>query len=325
MIAGTTPVQQVKKSSTTLQAYYVIFFLAFALKLLQVFTRLWNDQWVLVLVSLCFDLFSVTLHIVLACVDPGYLKNRSQIDFMQRLKIFDSSQLCPECETIRTSRSRHCIICHRCVDRYDHHCPWINNCVGVRNHNVFLLYILCQFVSVIITCSLGVLILVEYIEEPQATYESSLLYSQLERAFGLFDEEFFLGSVGLVILLSFAFVIPLVKLISVQLANFFSGRTTNERFSRALMNQLRSSESSSEDDYEFDTSDKEHVSSSNGLASESQNKSGPEMFEHQFKSKSHAVQRFEYDQFGNEVLEIIDSSTKKPIQQHRGSAQAKLL
>ena len=28
------------------------------------------------------------------------------------------------------------------MERYDHHCPWINNCVGVRNHNLFLSLIL---------------------------------------------------------------------------------------------------------------------------------------------------------------------------------------
>lgn len=28
------------------------------------------------------------------------------------------------------------------MDKFDHHCQWINNCVGKDNHKVFYLYIL---------------------------------------------------------------------------------------------------------------------------------------------------------------------------------------
>ena len=65
---------------------------------------------------------------------------------MELLKYYEASQLCPECKVIRTSRSRHCSVCHRCVERFDHHCPWINNCVGVKNHRVFLCFIIFQLI-----------------------------------------------------------------------------------------------------------------------------------------------------------------------------------
>lgn len=41
-------------------------------------------------------------------------------------------------------RSKHCQACQHCVRRYDHHCPWIENCVGERNHRWFVLYLAVQ-------------------------------------------------------------------------------------------------------------------------------------------------------------------------------------
>lgn len=48
---------------------------------------------------------------------------------------------CKRCEPplLRPPRAHHCRICGMCVLKFDHHCPVINNCVGLRNQKVFLL------------------------------------------------------------------------------------------------------------------------------------------------------------------------------------------
>lgn len=50
--------------------------------------------------------------------------------------------VCTRCETFRPPRAHHCRICQRCIRRMDHHCPWINNCVGERNQKYFIQFLI---------------------------------------------------------------------------------------------------------------------------------------------------------------------------------------
>lgn len=54
------------------------------------------------------------------------------------------SQLCATCRIVRPLRAKHCAVTGRCVEVFDHYCPWVGNAVGKGNRGLFLAFLLLE-------------------------------------------------------------------------------------------------------------------------------------------------------------------------------------
>lgn len=74
---------------------------------------------------------------------------------------------CVTCQLYRPPRSSHCRLCGNCVDTFDHHCPFVNNCIGARNYRYFMGFLL-SLTMLCVAVLIGFLISVNQTAHPHA-------------------------------------------------------------------------------------------------------------------------------------------------------------
>lgn len=87
----------------------------------------------------------VTSHLTASLIDPSEnelrklaVNNVPEFDRDIHAHVIENGR-CHLCNIhTSTRRTKHCSICNKCVDQFDHHCKWLNNCIGRRNYVAFI-------------------------------------------------------------------------------------------------------------------------------------------------------------------------------------------
>lgn len=69
---------------------------------------------------------------------------------------------CSTCHVWRPPRTSHCSICEVCILNHDHHCIYLNNCIGERNYKFFLWFLLLSSLTCVYTMIITMVHLCHY-------------------------------------------------------------------------------------------------------------------------------------------------------------------
>lgn len=79
-----------------------------------------------------------------------------------------ADKYCNFCKSPVNATSKHCIRCNRCTLNFDHHCKWVNNCIGDINYKTFVaLIVVCMLLNLIIFIVCGTTLIESIISTDQ--------------------------------------------------------------------------------------------------------------------------------------------------------------
>jgi hypothetical protein len=163
------PVKQIKKSIKNILLVFFVQFLTTFILFISVISNAFDtgENGKNILYSILFIIYLISLflffliYIILLIRDPGIIQPESEQKLEQLLsENKDLIKYCYKCFVLKTKNSKHCIICNKCYDNFDHHCYWINKCVAGRNYSLFLSFLIETFLYLGIVLTIAILGLV---------------------------------------------------------------------------------------------------------------------------------------------------------------------
>ncbi|XP_057254070.1 palmitoyltransferase ZDHHC4 isoform X1 [Pezoporus wallicus] len=113
----------------------------------EVFVYCWELQFHLLILLLPYLLLAGNVGCFILCsrANPGIITKSNHASLVKIYAydgvLFQKGIVCPTCDLEKPARSKHCSFCSMCVHRFDHHCVWVNNCIGASNTKYFFLYL----------------------------------------------------------------------------------------------------------------------------------------------------------------------------------------
>ena len=118
-------------------------------------------------VLICFNAAVFVLAFATTIIDPSDQLVRLERYCKMTNQEFPEEQydrFCQWCESHVQDKSKHCGKCNRCTSNFDHHCPWLNNCIGGRNYPFFLMLIFVKLLHTILIIILDSFCIIFYFE-----------------------------------------------------------------------------------------------------------------------------------------------------------------
>ena len=116
--------------------------------------KLKNDSFYMVFFILIISLF--ISFFIMNRSDPGFLEAKDNLTWLQMVeKKIHINEYCPYCRIKKTNKIKHCHVCKKCVNGFDHHCNWIDNCVGENNKIRFVIFVSLTLLNLIFNFCVG--------------------------------------------------------------------------------------------------------------------------------------------------------------------------
>lgn len=135
--------------------------------------------------------FTISNFILAEFIDPGRLRKADPEEYkdedphkapyikvIQIQKATVRTKWCVTCQFYRPPRCSHCSVCGNCIETFDHHCPWINNCIGQGNYRHFFFFLLClsvHMITIFTWCVLYILSHKERLKETESLIALALI------------------------------------------------------------------------------------------------------------------------------------------------------